>query len=238
MKKGIILAAGLGKRMGGKFPKVLFPIKGKPIISILLKNVHEFFDKIIVVVGFQADSVKKEVNSHFKDIMFAYQEKQLGTGHAVKSALTFVKSDDDIFILNGDVPLLEKNTLEKMYGFGKNNDCKMTVGILKLDDPFGYGRIIMKDSVIEKIVEEKDATEKEKLVKTVNGGLFYTSGAVLQEDLIKITNDNAQKEYYLTDIVSILHNDEQKVCGYIVEKSEELLGINTKDQLKKVEKYV
>lgn len=238
MKKGIILAAGLGKRMGGKSPKVLFPIKGKSLIRILLSNVYDFFDKIIVVVGFQGDSVIKEVNLHFKNIEFAYQDKQLGTADAVKSAMPFIHNNDEVFILNGDVPLLKINTLKEMYGFSRNNKCNLSVGILRLKDPAGYGRIVMVGSQVVKIVEEKDANEQEKLIERVNGGLFYTEGYILRDYLGEIKSNNTQKEFYLTDIVSIVHLSGKNVCGYLVKNNEELFGINTKEQLLKVEKYV
>jgi bifunctional UDP-N-acetylglucosamine pyrophosphorylase/glucosamine-1-phosphate N-acetyltransferase len=164
MKKAIVLAAGLGKRMGGKLPKVLYSIRNKPLIKILLSSVSSYFDEIIIVLGFKGELVKATLNSEYDNLSYVVQKKQLGTADAVKSALLYINDDDDIFILNGDVPLLTMDSLKGMYEFHLFNSGVLTIGIIRIDDPTGYGRIIMDNEEIVKIVEEKDATEKEKSI--------------------------------------------------------------------------
>ena len=238
MKKAIVLAAGLGKRMGGKLPKVLYSIRNKPLIKILLSSVSSYFDEIIIVLGFKGELVKATLNSEYANLSHVVQKKHLGTADAVKSALLYINDDDDIFILNGDVPLLTMDSLKGMYEFHLFNSGVLTIGIIRIDDPTGYGRIIMDNEEIVKIVEEKDATEKEKSIDMINGGVYLTKGQILNENLNAISNNNAQGEYYLTTLVEILNEKSKKVVGYLFKNYWELLGVNTPEELKRIENYV
>jgi len=229
----IILAAGKGTRMNSDLVKVLHPILGLPMLSypIDLSLNKICAQKTIVVVGYQADRVKEM----FKDprIIFAYQEEQLGTAHAVLRALPYLSDfSGTVLILCGDVPLIKKETILSFIETFQDNESAVSVLTAVLEDPSGYGRIIRNsEGWLEKIVEEKDAQEDERLIREVNTGIFCLSSSFLREGISMIGRDNAQKEYYLTDLVQVARKMRLRCSAHMIGDPKEAMGINTRIDL-------
>jgi len=229
----IILAAGLGTRMKSNRAKVLHEISGRPMILYVTAMAQQIVgDNIVVVVGHQADRVK-EVVERETPAYFALQQEQLGTGHAVQSALPVVPgSVERIVILYGDVPLLRSKTISGFIEDHVRARRDLTVLAVSLPDPTGYGRIIVdeKDRFIE-IVEEADSSPAQKRITSINTGIYCVERGFLEEALPLLTNQNAQGEYYLTDIVSIGHR-QNRVMGVVTASDpEEVSGVNCLDEL-------
>ncbi|MCD6449386.1 MAG: bifunctional UDP-N-acetylglucosamine diphosphorylase/glucosamine-1-phosphate N-acetyltransferase GlmU [Thermotogaceae bacterium] len=228
--KVLVLAAGLGKRMKSKYPKVVHKIMGKEMINWVIDTASKIGSEIGVVAGHKADVVKKVIPSHVKVYI---QKEQLGTAHAVMSAKEFIDPEQDLLILYGDVPFIKEETLKNMWKVHKNTDADVTILTAVMNDPAGYGRIIRDETgKFIKIIEEKDLTEEQKKIKEANMGFYIFKGEKLLEVLPKIKNDNAQKEYYLTDAPALL----DKVSTYAIEDVFEVSGINTRKQLIELEK--
>jgi bifunctional UDP-N-acetylglucosamine pyrophosphorylase/glucosamine-1-phosphate N-acetyltransferase len=229
----IILAAGKGTRMKSEMVKVLHPILGLPMlsypISVSLDEIKA--EKTIVVVGFQADEIKER----FKNvpIQFALQEEQLGTGHAALQALPYLKAfTGTALILCGDVPLVKADTLRSFIGAFEQTQAILSVLTTVVEDPFGYGRILRSpEGWLERIVEEKDASEKERTVREINTGIYCVQVPFLVEGLGEIGKDNAQGEYYLTDLVGIAKKKGLRCSAHIVSDPVEVMGINTRVDL-------
>ncbi|QCX33739.1 bifunctional UDP-N-acetylglucosamine diphosphorylase/glucosamine-1-phosphate N-acetyltransferase GlmU [Caloramator sp. E03] len=227
---GIILAAGQGKRMKSKLPKVLHKICGKPMIdyvtdAVLSAGVKDF----AVVVGHGADAVRDYLGSEIKTI---YQDKQLGTGHAVMCCESFLNDKDGVvIILAGDAPLINSNTISNVLQYHTLNDFSATILTANTENPSGFGRII-RDGFgnVEKIVEDKDASEDEKKVKEINSGTYCFNIPELLFALKKINNNNVQGEYYLTDVIEILKKEGKKVGAYVSDFTE-FMGVNSRIQL-------
>jgi len=226
----LLLAAGASTRMKSKYPKVIHPLCGKPMIQWVLDAVSEVTNNVCVVVGHQAERVKEVLPS---GVEVAYQLEQLGTAHAVMSAREFLDPSDDVLILYGDMPLVRGETLKRVIQAHRSKDCDVTVVSIESPDPTGYGRII-RDSQgrFVKIVEEFDASEQEKRIKEINTGVYVFKGKKLLEVLPKIKCDNNKKEYYLTDAVGLL----EKVNVHKEEEVEDFSGINNRVQLAEAEK--
>lgn len=227
----VILAAGEGKRMKSKNSKVVHKICGKSLIEWVYQAVEESgIEESIMVVGHRADQVMECMGDRVK---YAMQEEQLGTGHAVMQATQYFEGKDGyIFILYGDTPLVTAQTIADAIRFHKENDCAATVVTADLDDPSGYGRIIRGPSGnVSKIVEHKDANEKERSIREVNSGMYCFTIKDLEEALKALDNNNSQGEYYLTDTLEILIKKGQKVGAVKVHSPEEILGINDRVQL-------
>ncbi|SHE49489.1 bifunctional UDP-N-acetylglucosamine pyrophosphorylase / Glucosamine-1-phosphate N-acetyltransferase [Marinitoga hydrogenitolerans DSM 16785] len=228
----LILAAGLGKRMKSKYPKVMHKIMGKELINWVIdtaKNLNP--SKIGVVLGHKSEMVKEILPS---DIDIYYQKEQLGTGHAVMSAKEFL-NDEDILILYGDTPLITENTLKNLIEKHISTNADATILTAILNDPTGYGRIIKdQDGNFIDIVEEADANEIQKKVKEINSGFVIFNGKKLKNALFKIKPNNNQREYYLTDVPKKLDN----VKTYILDDFSETLGINNRLQLAEAEKIM
>ena len=229
----IILAAGKGTRMKSDLVKVLHPLLGLPMLAypldLSLNGVHS--EKTIVVVGCQADQIRKR----FEDsrILFALQEEQLGTGHAVLQALPLLEGfTGTVLILCGDVPLVKEETaLSFLRDFQKDN-CALSVMTVVVENPSGYGRIVRDPGGwIERIVEEKDARDKEKAVREINTGIYCVHAPFLAEGLKEIGKANAQGEYYLTDLVEIVIKKGLRCSAYPVADPMEVMGINTRIDL-------
>jgi bifunctional UDP-N-acetylglucosamine pyrophosphorylase/glucosamine-1-phosphate N-acetyltransferase len=229
----IILAAGKGTRMKSDLVKVLHPLLGLPMLSytidLALNEIKA--EKTIVVIGYQADQIKQK----FRDsrIQFALQEEQLGTGHAVLQAVPFLKKfTGTILILCGDAPLVKRETLNSFTDRFLENESTLCVLTAVVEHPLGYGRILRsKDGWLEKIVEEKDASEEEKKVKEINTGIFCVKTPFLMEGLKEIGQENAQGEYYLTDLVEIARRKGLRCSAHIVSDPVEVMGINTRVDL-------
>jgi bifunctional UDP-N-acetylglucosamine pyrophosphorylase/glucosamine-1-phosphate N-acetyltransferase/UDP-N-acetylglucosamine pyrophosphorylase len=233
----IILAAGLGKRMQSDKAKVLHEILGKPMILHVVETASKLAgDRVVVVVGHQAGEVRRIVSERFR-VRFAVQERQLGTAHAVQSALPFLHKDaGHVIVLCGDVPLIRPQTLKRFLEHHYAGGFDVSVLAVKIDRPKGYGRIL-RDAKgnLEAIVEEADATEDQKKIDVVNSGIYCVERGFLQNALRLIQPDNAQGEFYFTDIISIGRAGSRLVGAFLGDDFNEVLGVNTPEDLKRLE---
>ena len=238
MFTSVILAAGMGTRMKSKMPKVLHTVCGKPLSKwVIDASKAAGADKVCAVVGHKAETVKEVLGDVCE---FALQAEQKGTGHAVMQAIDVIKnSKGEVVILNGDTPLITAETINKAIEYHKNNDNQATVITAILDDATGYGRIVRdNDGSVLKIVEQKDASEEEKKINEVNSGMYVFDAQSLVYALDKITPNNAQGEYYLTDTLEILLSAGKKIGGYAISDNDEIRGINDRVQLNEAEKIM
>ena len=236
----VVLAAGKGKRMNNPdLPKVMCQLLDKPLISHVIFEAQKLQPKkIIIIVGHKKEKVIDYINNlGIDNVAFAEQNLQLGTGHAVAQAShDLTDFDGDVLILCGDVPLLKYSTLEKFIS--NHNEKKATVSVLSaiVDDSHGYGRIVRnEDGEFIKIVEEKDSNDNEKLINEINSGVFIVNAKELFTALESVSNKNAQGEYYLTDIAEIIRSNGKIVVAYPGADPDELLGVNSPEQLRKAE---
>ena len=229
----IILAAGAGTRMRSSKPKVLHELAGIPMVEHVYNTAKALGAKQIQVVFGHGGDLLKQSCQHF-EVEWALQAEQLGTAHAVQQASPGVDGDDVVLILYGDVPLTRVETLEKLVGdVSAHNVSLLTVA---LDDPAGYGRVVRENGKVVAIVEHKDATEDILRINEVNTGILAVNAAYLNECLNKIDNNNAQGEYYLTDLISLAVNDGNEVRTTQVEHSYEVEGVNDRKQLARLER--
>lgn len=235
--KAVILAAGKGTRMKSDLPKVVHTVIGKPMVEYAIDAaMGAGANEVCLVVGYKSEVVKAAVTSK---VVYAMQEEQLGTGHAVKCAKDFIGTQGETLILFGDTPLITGKTLSKLVEFHRTNQNKVTVLSAKVEDPTGYGRIIRdKDNSFLKSVEHKDANEEELLSKEVNSGMYVFDAKELSEALDALTTNNAQGEYYLPDTLTIIKNKGFKVDAYVLEDEVEMTGVNDREQLKEVEQMI
>lgn len=227
----IILAAGKGTRMHSKYPKVLHKVGGKPMLQHVIDAADICgADKKVIIVGHEAEMVETMVGSQGS---IALQAEQLGTGHAVmQTADALNKFNGTALILCGDTPLLNGEELKKFCEAHKKSGAAATVLTAIMDDPFGYGRIIRDiNGNVEGIVEQKDATEAQKSIKEINTGIYCIECPQLFEALSTLTNNNAQGEYYLTDVLQKLRSAGQKIGGISTADSDMVMGINSRRQL-------
>ncbi|MDF2890478.1 MAG: UDP-N-acetylglucosamine pyrophosphorylase [Clostridia bacterium] len=224
----IILAAGEGKRMYSKVPKVLHKLCGLTMVEHVINCAKEIGCKEpVVVIGHGADKVRETI----KDVKFVMQEQQLGTGHAVMQADEYI-NDGDILVLYGDTPLVSAEKINEMYQFHKAGNYGVTVLTADLDDPAGYGRILRDQKcLIEAIVEDKDASPDVKNIKEINSGMYFFKGTELKKALKKLTNNNAQGEYYLTDALQIIKAAGYGIAAFKTNDPTEIMGVNNKLQL-------
>lgn len=236
----VILSAGKGKRMHSDLPKVLHKVAGKSMLRHVIDTSLTLDPlKIHVVVGHGGEIVRQSLTSLpqeiFSKINIVEQKEQLGTGHAVNTAMPYVQKDSMVIVLYGDTPLTPTNDLKALLNTCPKNGMSLLTAIA--DNPFGYGRIIRNsDGQIEKIVEEKDANAQEKLINEVNTGMMAAPAAVFNEYLPKLNNENAQGEYYLTDLVALLRRDSKEVNPVKAPDFSVLCGVNNKIQLSFIER--
>ncbi len=232
----IILAAGEGKRMKSNIAKPLQQAAGKALVEWVTDTATEAgSDENIVVIGHKAEDVKEYLGD---SVTYAYQYEQLGTGHAVMQGIESLKDvEGTVMVLYGDAPLIEAETLKKVRADHDKKKRAATVITAYIDDPYGYGRIVRENGEIVKIVEQKDADEDEQEIKEINSGMYFFDIQKLRNALSRITNSNAQGEYYITDVVEIMLSDGEKVGAYITEL-EQILGVNDKLQLSQVGKIL
>ena len=228
----IILAAGKGTRMKSKLPKVLHKISGFEMLYFAIKEAKKLSDDITVVLFHQAELVRQHMENYFDDIRYIIQdhENYPGTGGAV---MNIDCKHDKVLVLNGDMPLVEAEELEKFTEI----DADIVMSVIKMEDSSGYGRVVIDGDEVVKIVEEKDASEEEKAIKTVNAGIYLFKKEILEKYLPKLSNDNAQEEYYLTDVVELAKNDGYKVAPLYV-KEENFKGVNSKYDLSHAEEIM
>jgi bifunctional UDP-N-acetylglucosamine pyrophosphorylase/glucosamine-1-phosphate N-acetyltransferase len=229
----IVLAAGQGKRMKSDLPKVLHPIGGRPLLAHVLDAARSLDPrKTLVVHGHGAEKVRAAFADSALD--WVLQSEQLGTGHAVQQAMAHANHDGDILILYGDVPLVRPESLKRLVEAAREGVAVMTA---EVDDPKGYGRIVRKpDGSVERIVEEKDASSAERAIREINAGFMAMSGKRLAGWLGKISNRNAQKEYYLTDVVTLAVKEGVRVAAVKVDDPVEVAGVNSKAELAALER--
>jgi UDP-N-acetylglucosamine diphosphorylase/glucosamine-1-phosphate N-acetyltransferase len=235
----LILAAGKGKRMKSDLPKVLHKLGGKPMVEYVVETAKKVgVERIILVIGHQWEETQKLLK-HLP-VEFVIQKEQLGTGHAVMQAKDhLVGFDGDVLILSGDVPLLTSNTVKKLLEEHRAKKAKATVLTAIIEDPSGYGRIIRnKDGMVERIVEDKDASADEKKVKEFNTGTFCFDSRSLFSVLDRITADNKQGEYYLTDALTLLREENLPVGAVVAANPQEILGINSQEELERMEQIL
>jgi bifunctional UDP-N-acetylglucosamine pyrophosphorylase/glucosamine-1-phosphate N-acetyltransferase len=229
----IVLAAGQGKRMRSRLPKVLHPLAGRPLLAHVLQAALALGPrKVVVVHGHGAEQVRAAFAE--ANVEWVLQAEQLGTGHAVQQALSRVSQEADVLILYGDVPLVASATLQRLARAGAEG-----VGVLtaELDDPAGYGRIVRERSGrVARIVEQKDASPQELAIREVNAGFMAMSARRLSGWLGGLTNRNAQKEYYLTDVVSLAVAEGVPVNAVKVDDAWEVAGVNSKRELAELER--
>jgi len=229
----IILAAGKGTRMNSDLPKVLHKINNKPMILNVIQAAHDInANPIITVIGYKSELVKQTLKD--KNTQFALQKEQKGTAHAVEQCAEQLNQfKGNVLVLSGDVPFISPNTLNILIKKHNQSNAKATVLTCTLDNPYGYGRIIKKtDNTLEKIVEHKDANENELAEHEINTGIYIFDSKTLFKILPKISNNNKQGEYYLTDVLNILLGENESVFIQKTNRINEIIGINTLEQLK------
>lgn len=239
-KAAVVLAAGKGKRMVSEIPKVLHLMNNRPMIKFLLDTLVKMdFDKIIVVIGFKGEMVQKELADY--PVSFVWQKEQLGTGHAVMMAEDLLSDfDGTTLVVLGDVPLLSESSISHLLEKHFQAQVKATCLSALLDNPQGYGRIIRKGNTefIKEIIEDKDASEEVLKIKEINSGTFCFDNHTLFNTLSQLDNNNSQGEYYLTDCVKALYNKNLEVLVVNVENADEILGVNSMEQLKYLERKI
>ena len=228
----VILAAGEGKRMKANKPKPMMEVLDRPMIDWVLDATEASgVNDTILVVG----AYGEQLVDHCGDrSAICWQKERLGTGHAVMMALDYLNASDaeNVLILNGDAPFMDAATIAESLALHEANGNAVTVISARLDDPFGYGRIVQgADGSFERIVEQKDATEEEKAIRNVNSGAYWFRREDLIASLGKLTTDNAAHEYYLTDTIYILRQEGKNAGVFVTENADVVLGANDREQL-------
>lgn len=234
----IILAAGQGSRMKSSLYKVLHPVAGKPMVEHVMDQVEKIdITDIVTVVGFGAEKVKEHLGNRSH---YALQTEQLGTGHAVLATSELLKDKEGTtLVICGDTPLLTHDTLSQLVKHHEETKAKATILSAVAKDATGYGRIVRDDlNLVEKIVEHKDASETELLINEFNTGTYCFDNQSLFHALEKVGNDNAQGEYYLPDVISILKNAGEIVTAYVMDSEDESMGVNDRVALAKANKLM
>jgi len=229
----IILAAGKGTRMNSEIPKVLHEINNKSLIKHVVNSAKTINPKkIIVIVGFKKELVQDNLKNN--SLQFVEQKEQLGTGHAIKMCLPILNDfNGNVLILSGDVPLIKPKTLSLFINLHNKNNSLGSLITTDLENPMGYGRIIKRKNRFLEIKEHKDATEEEKKINEINSGIYIFDSKTLNEKIPLIKNNNAQKEFYLTDIFNFITNNKISTCK--IYDPSEISGINTLEQLENLE---
>ena len=230
-----ILAAGKGTRMASNLPKVLHRLSGKTLLNRIINTSKKLNpDKIFVVIGHKPELVKESILNDRK-VEIVLQEPQLGTGHAVQVlSKKFNKFKGNLLILNGDVPLIKTESLKELLKVHSLRDADVSLITTEKENPFGYGRVFKKDNFIEKIVEEKDCSSNEKKHKLINAGIYCFNWERLNKIIDNLESNNNQKEFYITDTISLL----KKAISYEILDEEEILGINNRIDLAKCEEIM
>lgn len=236
MKVSVILAAGEGTRMKSKKPKVLHEILGRPMLFYVLNSCkHSQVEKNLVVVGHNKEKVCKAFEDE-QDVEFIEQpigdNVPYGTGYAVMNALDKIEDDDTVIILNGDTPIISNSTISCFLRYHEERNNDITVLSADMKDPTNYGRIVRDENAnVVAIVEEKDASEKQKLIREINSGIFAFKGSSLRSALQKINTDNAANELYITDTLEILVKEGKRVDSFKLRDTREILGVNSRYEL-------
>ncbi len=235
MKSAILMAAGKGTRMHSKKPKVLHEVCFKPMIEHILDRLDKInVDQVVTIVGYGHELIEESIKNR---CMFALQEPQLGTGHAVMQASQLKGVKGLTLVANGDCPRIQSETYQRMFDECEN--AQMTILTAILEDAKQYGRIVRDEKgYISKIVEFKDCSEEEKKIKEINTGIYCFDNQVLFDNLSEIKNNNSQNEYYITDMVEILNQKGFKVKAVIIDDPKEAEGVNDKVELADASRWI
>lgn len=234
----LILAAGNGTRMKSSISKVLHKVNNQPMLLILINKLLciKKIKKIIIVVGSNKDDIKKMLLNNldltiYNNLEFIEQKERLGTGHAVMVCKHYLSNyiEEKSLILFADVPLITKETLENMINNSVKNE--VTLAICKTNTPTGSGRVILEKDFIIDSIEEKDCTEEQKKINLINTGIYIIQNKLIVNYIDFIDDNNTQKEYYLPDIMKILINNNYKINSFIISNNNEILNVNTQEQL-------
>ena len=230
-----ILAAGKGTRMVSNLPKVLHRVSGETLLNRIINTSKKLNpDKIFVVIGHKSDLVKESLLKD-NNVEIVLQEPQLGTGHAVQVLSKEINDfKGNLLILNGDVPLIRAKSLKELLKLHSSRDADVSIITTEKENPFGYGRVFKKDNFIEKIIEEKDCSLHEKQNKLINAGIYCFNWEKLSKIINELKTDNKQKEFYITDTISLL----DKAISYEILDEEEIQGVNNRVNLAKCEKIL
>ncbi|MEX0655419.1 MAG: NTP transferase domain-containing protein [Phycisphaeraceae bacterium] len=236
--QAVLLAAGKGTRMGGGAenapPKVLYEAAGRPMIWWVVQACKAAgCERIVVVVGYRGDDVRAALAEE-PGVVFVEQREQLGTGHAAKMAAPCFEGQPacDVFVLMGDAPLIRDQTLTQLLAVQRETGAAATLATAVLDDPAGYGRVVRTpDGAFDAIVEQKDATDAQRAIREVNPSYYCFRSDLLFAALAQVSNDNQQGEYYLTDVPGLLKRDGHGVSVVEAVPAEDVLGVNTPEQL-------
>lgn len=229
----VILAAGKGTRMKSSLPKVLHKVAGVPMVQRIINTVESLSAQHIhLVYGHGKDKLKATL--HGENLNWCLQEQQLGTGHAVQQAAPHIGDDEDVMILVGDAPLIRQETLAGLIAV--KQECDLALLTVELDDPTGMGRIVREDGNITAIVEHKDASEEQRSIREINTGMMMMSGADLKRWLNELGNDNAQGEYYLTDVIAMAAKEGKRISAAHPQEVVEVEGVNNRVQLARLER--
>lgn len=230
----VILAAGKGTRMYSDLPKVLHKVAGKPMVKHVIDTAKQLSaDQIHLIYGHGADLLKERLAN--EPVNWVFQAEQLGTGHAMQQAAPFFKDDENILMLYGDAPLITKETLEKLIAAKPENGIALLT--VNLENPTGYGRIIRENGSVVAIVEQKDANPEQLKITEVNTGVMVSDGASFKKWLARLDNNNAQGEYYMTDVIGLANQDGFQVAAVTAEDIMEVEGANNRLQLNALERY-
>ncbi|EPL9572277.1 bifunctional UDP-N-acetylglucosamine diphosphorylase/glucosamine-1-phosphate N-acetyltransferase GlmU [Providencia rettgeri] len=232
-KSVVILAAGKGTRMYSDLPKVLHLLAGKPMVQHVIDTAKSIgASDIHLVYGHGGDLLKEKLGE--QNLNWVLQAEQLGTGHAMQQAAPSFQDDEDIVMLYGDVPLIAKDTLDRLIEVKPQGGIGLLTVIL--DNPTGYGRIIRENNEVVGIIEQKDATEEQREIQEINTGIMVASGKDFKRWLAQLNNDNAQGEYYITDIIALAHKEGNKVATVHPSRLSEMEGVNNRLQLAALER--
>ena len=230
----VILAAGKGTRMYSDLPKVLHPIAGKPMVKHVIDTVkHLNARQINLIYGHGADLLKERLAD--EPVNWVFQAEQLGTGHAMQQAAPFFADDENIVMLYGDTPLIQQSTLERLIAQKPENGIALLT--VKLENPTGYGRIIRENGSVVAIVEQKDASAEQLKIQEINTGVMVASGASFKKWLGNLNNNNAQGEYYITDVIAMANEDGFQVQAVQADEFMEVEGVNNRLQLAALERF-
>ncbi|HQM84104.1 MAG TPA: NTP transferase domain-containing protein [bacterium] len=235
--EAIVLAAGKGTRMKSNIPKVMHNVLSKPMIGWIIESLDPVADYINVVTGHGRDLVEKYLSENYESIKFSFQQKQNGTGGAVRSAVPNIAGDASrVLICTGDTPLIRMETFRNAIEHFEKSGSDLTVVSTIIEDAGHYGRIVRNSSdAVESIVEYLDADESQIKIREINSGIYIVEKKFLVEAVFKIKNNNSKYEYYLTDIVKIANRMNKKVTAYVENDNFSLSGINDQEQLAEVE---
>lgn len=232
----VILAAGKGTRMKSDLPKVLHSLNNRPMVEYVIDVAKEIgSSRIVLIIGHGKEQVIEAVKH--KEVEFAVQSPQLGTGHAVLQAKPLLNGfEGNVLVLSGDVPLLRAETLQKLIEIHEEEAPLATLLTTSMEDPAGYGRVVRNEAgFVEKIVEDRDASEDIRKIKEINVGIYVFKARELFDTLPQVKNDNRQGEYYLPDVLKIYVERGEKIAAVLTDDVEETHGINTVEQLKNAE---